>query len=131
MKEMILSTSEINRLSQEALTQSDIEFFKAKYGKKFVRAMKAVENGQVLKYHFHPSDSSTWIVKGKRRQYMVIPDIYCTCRSFYQEVVIARADTMCYHLLAQKIAETRQQFKTQQATDAERREFYVEWRRTD
>ena len=78
MKEMILSTSEINRLSQEELTQDDIEYFKTKYGKKFVRAMKTVDEGRVLYFHFHPSDSSTWIVKGKRRQYMVIPDIYCT-----------------------------------------------------
>ena len=128
---MILSTGEINRLSQDELTQNDIEYFRKKYGKKFVRAMKAVEEGKVVRYHFQPSESKTWIVRGKRRQYMIIPDIYCTCRSFYQEVVISRETTMCYHLLAQKIAETRGQYSQQQASDAERRELFVEWRRTD
>jgi predicted nucleic acid-binding Zn finger protein len=128
---MILSTGEINRLSQKELTQNDIEYFKKKYGKKFVKAMKAVDEGKVLKYQFQPSESSTWVVKGKRRQYLVIPDIYCTCRSFYQEVVISGETIMCYHLLAQKIAETRNLFRHHEATDAERRELYVEWRRTD
>ncbi|MGQ4912059.1 MAG: hypothetical protein ACTSV3_07505 [Candidatus Thorarchaeota archaeon] len=128
---MILPANELKRLSQKNLTQEDIEFFRKRYGKKFVRAMKAVDEGRVVQYQFHPSDSYTWIVEGSGRQYMVIPDIYCTCRSFYQEVVIARETNMCYHLLAQKIAEVRNEYRVRRATDVERRELYVEWRRTD
>lgn len=128
---MVLPLTELKRLGKTELTQSDVEYFKQKYGKKFVRALKAVEDGNVLMYRFHPSETTTWIVKGRRRQYMTIPDTYCTCRSFYQDVVISRDTNMCYHLLAQKIAEIRNQYEIRRATDTERRQLYVDWRRTD
>ena len=128
---MALSLSEEKKLSQENLTQSDIDYFRDKYGKKFVRALRVVEEKKVNKYQFRPSESVTWIVKGRARQYMVIPKIYCTCRSFYQEVVISRESNMCYHLLAQQIAEIRNQYESVDSTDTERRKLYVEWRRTD
>jgi predicted nucleic acid-binding Zn finger protein len=127
---MVLSQPEVTRLSKDDLTQDDIEFFRNKYGKKFIRALRAVEEGKVAKYHFLPSESETWIVEG-RREYLVVPNLYCTCRSFYQEVVIAREVTMCYHLLAQRIAEIREQYKPIESTDTERRQLFVEWRRTD
>ncbi|MFW9834402.1 MAG: hypothetical protein ACFFEK_10435 [Candidatus Thorarchaeota archaeon] len=128
---MSLPLSEVKRLSKENLTQDDIEYFKKKYGKKFVRALRTVEEGKIIKFKFSPSETVTWIAKGRRRQYHVIPELYCTCRSFYQEVVISRESNMCYHLLAQRIAEIRKEFVTQETTDAERRKLYVEWRRTD
>lgn len=128
---MSLPQSETNRLSKENLTQSDIEYFKNKYGKKFVKALRTVEEGKVVKFKFNPSESVTWIVAGRGRQYLVIPEIYCTCRSFYQEAVISRETNMCYHLLAQRIAEIREEYETQETTDTERRKLYVEWRRTD
>ena len=127
---MSLPQAEVTRLSQEDLTQGDIEYFRTKYGKKFVRALRAVEEGKIVKYHFLPSESETWIVKG-RRQYLVIPEVYCTCRSFYQEVVISREINMCYHLLAQRIAEIREQYQVQESTDTKRRQLFVDWRRTD
>ena len=129
--EMALPPTETRRLEKDELLQSDIEFFKRRYGKKFVRALKAAEDGKVVKYMFSPSDSSTWIVRGRKREYMVIPDIYCTCRSFYQEVVISRDTNICYHLLAQRIAELRGLHETREATDQDRRQMYIEWRRTD
>lgn len=128
---MTLPQSEVNRLSKDDLTQSDIEYFKNKYGKKFVKALRTVEEGKVVKYKFNPSESVTWIVSGRGRQYLVIPELYCTCRSFYQEVVISRETNLCYHLLAQRIADIRQEYEAQESTDAERRKLYVEWRRTD
>ncbi|MDH4213241.1 MAG: hypothetical protein OEV85_04935 [Candidatus Thorarchaeota archaeon] len=128
---MALSLIEVRKLSGESLTQSDIEYFRNKYGKRFVRALQVVEENKVTKYLFQPSNTATWIVKGRTRQYMVIPKIYCTCRSFYQDVVISREISMCYHLLAQQIAEIRDLYHTINSTDVERRKMYVEWRRTD
>ncbi|MHA1480365.1 MAG: hypothetical protein ACTSQZ_02935 [Candidatus Thorarchaeota archaeon] len=128
---MTVPLHEIKRLSKEELTQNDIEHFKQKYGKRFVRALRSVEEKRVLKYIFKPSSSTTWIVRGRRREYLVIPETYCTCRSFYQEVVISREAKMCYHLLAQKIAEIRNLHLVIESSDAERRKLAVEWRRTD
>lgn len=131
MSDMILQPHEVKMLAKKELTQEDIEHFKDKYGKRFVRALRAVEENKVLEYRFRPSDTTTWIVRGHRREYLVIPDIYCTCRSFYQDVVMSRDSKMCYHMLAQKIADIRDQFRKVESTDADRRRLYVEWRRTD
>lgn len=128
---MSLPQSEVKRLSKKNLTQEDIEFFKDKYGKKFVKALRAVEERKIIKYKFNPSESLTWIVMGRGRQYFVIPELYCTCRSFYQEAVISREANLCYHLLAQRIAEIRNEYESRESTDTERRKLYVEWRRTD
>ena len=128
---MILNKSEIKRISKNELTQDDIEYFKNRFGNRFVRALRAVEEGKVLKYTFSPSDTHTWIVKGTKREYLVIPDIFCTGRDFYQSVVISRDATTCYHLLAQQIAEIRNSYKTIKATDAERRQLFVKWRKTN
>lgn len=128
---MALSLIEEKKLSRENLTQNDIDYFRKKYGKKFIRALHVVEENKVEKYQFKPSGTITWIVKGRTRQYLVIPKVYCTCRSFYQEVVISRESNMCYHLLAQQIAELRDQYELVDSTDTKRRTLYVDWRRTD
>ncbi|KXH69899.1 MAG: hypothetical protein AM326_04700 [Candidatus Thorarchaeota archaeon SMTZ-45] len=128
---MSLPPHEVRRLSKQELTQSDIEYFREKYGKRFVRALRAVEEGRAIKYNFQPSGTSKWIVRGQRREYLVVPQVFCTCRSFYHSVVIDREISMCYHLLAQRIAEIRDQYKSIESTDAERRKMSSELRRTD
>jgi predicted nucleic acid-binding Zn finger protein len=126
---MTLPLQEVTRLSKNQLDQDDIEYFRIKYGKRFVRAFRAVEEGKVTRYLFRPSESGTWIVHGRERDYLVIPDTFCTCRDFYQSVVINRETEMCYHLLAQTIASIRNEQKTVETTDADRRKLYLEWRR--
>jgi len=128
---MSLPITEVKRLSKGELTQSDIEYFREKYGKRFIRALRVVEEGRVIKYFFEPSRTTKWVVRGQRREYLVIPQVFCTCRSFYHSVVIEREICMCYHLLAQRIAELRDQYKLIHSTDAERRKMSAELRRTD
>jgi predicted nucleic acid-binding Zn finger protein len=128
---MSLPPNEVKRLSKDELTQSDIEFFRDKYDKRFIRALRAVEEGRAIKYSFQPSGTTKWIVRGQRREYLVVPHVFCTCRSFYHSVVIDREISMCYHLLAQRIAEIREQYKSIDSTDAERRKMSTELRRTD
>jgi predicted nucleic acid-binding Zn finger protein len=128
---MALTAHEIALLSQDELKQADIEYFRGKYGLRFVRALRAVEERRVAEYHFKPSGSNAWIIRGLRREYFVIPEVYCSCRSFYQSVVIARKVDACYHLLAQRIAEIRSSYETVESTDADRRRLFVQWRRTD
>lgn len=128
---MLLPRHEMERLSKNEMTQEDIEYFRDKYGKRFVRALRSVEEGRVTKYTFHPSETVRWSVRGSRREYLVIPEIFCTCRSFYHEVVIDGDSSMCYHLLAQRIAELRQEYDPADCTDADRRKLAMKWRRTD
>ncbi|MCF2135643.1 MAG: hypothetical protein K9W43_00195 [Candidatus Thorarchaeota archaeon] len=128
---MVLSAKETQMLVGGSPSQEAVLYFRNKYGDRFVRALRAVEEGRVTKYVFHPSNTSTWIVKGRRRDYMVIPDVYCSCRSFYQDVVIAHSMDFCYHLLAQEIAQLWGHYKIIDQSDRERRTLYIQWRRTD
>ena len=128
---MSLPPNEVKRFSKEELTQDDIEYFRDKYDKRFIRALRAVEEGRAIKYSFQPSGSTKWVVRGQRRKYLVVPKVFCTCRSFYHSVVIDREISMCYHLLAQQISEIRNQYQSIEATDADRRKMSAELRRTD
>ena len=128
---MALPPTDVKRLSKEELTQSDIEFFRDKYGKRFIRALRAVEEDRAIKYSFQPSGTTKWVVRGQRREYLIVPQVFCTCRSFYHSVVIDREISMCYHLLAQQIAEIRDHYQSIETTDANRRKMSAELRRTD
>ena len=127
---MSLTKSEARRLSKEVLSQSDILYFRNVYGKRFVRALRTVEEGNVVRYDFMPSGTTTWIVKGTRNEYVVIPQTFCTCRDFYQAVVVARDATMCYHLLAIEIALLRNSFSIIKSNDIARRKLFAKWRKT-
>lgn len=128
---MPLNPYEIRLLSEDELTQDTIQYFRNKYNNRFIRALRAVEEKRVICYHFLPSDTTTWTVRGGKREYLVIPDVYCSCRSFYQSVVIAHEFEMCYHMLAQRIAEVRELQENAETSDSERRRLYTRWRRTD
>ena len=121
--------NEARIFEKEVLEQSDIDYFRRKYGKRFVRALRAVEEGKVRKYCFLPSEVTRWTVIGRTKEYLVIPDVFCSCRDFYQSVVIHRTAKMCYHLLAQKISEIRGLYSVFRLTDADRRRLYHEWRK--
>ncbi len=115
-------------LARGELTQGENQYFRKRYGKRFIRALRAVEEGRVVRYHFMPSDTTVWIVRGSDDEYRVIPGIFCTGRDFYQSVVMSRESKMCYHMLAQQIAELRGTYETVEATDSERRQILSRWR---
>lgn len=75
------------------------------FGKKFQSALKGLEEGVVKKYIFEPSQRVVWIVVGKERDYQIIPEVdYCSCDDFYFKVLNGES-TLCYHLIAQKLAD--------------------------
>ena len=87
------------------LTGEDIGKLYSLFGKRFLKAWKAVREGQVKKYVFNPSKRVIWIVVGKNRDYLIFPAAeFCTCDDFYFRVMDREAH-LCYHLIAQKLAE--------------------------
>jgi predicted nucleic acid-binding Zn finger protein len=62
------------------------------------------ESGRVKRYVFRPSGRVKWIVVGRERDYIVLPEApYCSCDDFYFRVLHRQKPT-CYHLQAQAIA---------------------------
>lgn len=74
------------------------------FGQRFVKAFEALKENRVKKYVFKPSGTIVWIVVGKERDYLLMPEAeFCTCDDFYFRV-LDREVHLCYHLIAQKIA---------------------------
>jgi predicted nucleic acid-binding Zn finger protein len=74
------------------------------FGQRFTRAFEALKENRVKKYTFKPSGRVVWIVVGRERDYLIMPEAeFCTCDDFYFRV-LDRKIHLCYHLIAQKLA---------------------------
>ncbi|MDR0471230.1 MAG: hypothetical protein LBH79_05860 [Nitrososphaerota archaeon] len=87
------------------------------FGHRFSKALEALREGRVKKYIFKPSGRVVWIVVGRERDYLIMPEAaFCTCDDFYFRV-LDRQVHMCYHLLTQKLAQNLGWFATFEETD--------------
>jgi predicted nucleic acid-binding Zn finger protein len=74
------------------------------FGQRFMKAFEVVKENRVKKYSFKPSGRTVWIVVGRERDYLIMPDAeFCTCDDFYFRVMDKKVH-VCYHLIAQKLA---------------------------
>jgi predicted nucleic acid-binding Zn finger protein len=74
------------------------------FGQRFIKALETLKENRVKKYVFRPSVRTVWIVVGRERDYLLMPEAeFCTCDDFYFRV-LDRKIHLCYHLIAQKIA---------------------------
>jgi predicted nucleic acid-binding Zn finger protein len=74
------------------------------FGQRFTKAFEALKENRVKKYAFKPSGRTVWIVVGKERDYLIMAQAeFCMCDDFYFRV-LDREVHLCYHLIAQKIA---------------------------
>jgi len=88
------------------LTQKHIDSLTKTFGSRFLNAWGAVKEGRVKKYIFKPSGRIVWIVVGRRRDYLIMPAAnFCSCDDFYYNVIDKKA-YLCYHLIAQRLAES-------------------------
>ena len=88
------------------ITGEHLARLSAIFGLRFLNAWEALRDGKVKKYTFKPSGRIVWIVVGKERDYLVMPAAdFCTCDDFYYHVMDKKAH-LCYHLMAQKMAES-------------------------
>ncbi|MEM3622380.1 MAG: hypothetical protein QXZ02_02380 [Candidatus Bathyarchaeia archaeon] len=99
----------INSICREAkkegkLTGKSLTKLYEIFGQRFTRAFEALKEGRVKKYTFKPSGRTVWIVVGKERDYLIMPEAeFCSCDDFYFRV-LDKEIHLCYHLIAQKLA---------------------------
>jgi predicted nucleic acid-binding Zn finger protein len=75
------------------------------YGDRFTKAWGLMTERRIKKYTFKPSGRIIWIAVGNSGEYLIYPHAgYCGCSDFYFRV-LDRETPLCYHLLAQKLAE--------------------------
>lgn len=98
------------------------------YGERQNRALKTVEEGRVKKYIFKPSGRVVWIIVGTERDYQTLPSVnYCICDDFYFNV-ISHEIGLCYHLLAQMLADALDKFELFTVQDRMYEPLMSEWR---
>lgn len=79
-----------------------------RFGQRADKALEALNESRIKKYVFQPSGRIVWIVVGKERDYLVMPSIgYCSCDDFYYQFDHGH---ICYHIIAQKLAEATGRF---------------------
>lgn len=131
------STSELRMLKQvceEAATEkrirdSDLNTLSAAFGQRFEKALEAVKGKRAKKYAFRPSNRVVWIVVGKERDYLIMPAAdFCTCDDFYFRVM-DRQIHLCYHLIAQKIADATGSYASYEEEDELYDVLMEEWKR--
>lgn len=98
------------------------------FGQRFIRAFEALKENRVKKYVFKPSGRIVWIVVGKERDYLLMPEAeFCTCDDFYFRV-LDREVHLCYHLIAQKIANILKWYDAMEERDKLYDSLMKEWK---
>jgi len=111
------------------IRDTDLEKLSVSFGQRFKKAWEAVENKRVKKYVFKPSDRVVWIVVGRGGDYLILPAAdFCSCNDFYFRVM-DRQIHMCYHLIAQKLAEALESYVLYEEEDAMYDVLMKEWKK--
>ncbi len=119
---------EINKAKQ--ITDEQKAKLSIAFGKRFENALQALKKWRVKRYMFKPSQRVVWIVVGRERDYQIIPGAdFCTCDDFYFRVV-DREVHLCYHLIAQKLAEALGEYDTIEEYDDLYETLMREWRQS-
>jgi predicted nucleic acid-binding Zn finger protein len=99
------------------------------FGQRFTRAFETLKENRVKKYTFKPSGRIVWIVVGRERDYLIMPEVdFCTCDDFYFRVLDRRVH-MCYHLIAQKLAKNLDWYDAIEEHDELYDSLMSEWRK--
>ncbi len=109
------------------LTQSQKQILSKVFEKRLPQALAIVEAGKVANYRFNPSGRTVWIVKGRKGEYQVMPDsMFCTCDDYYFRVMDKKKQ-LCYHLVAQQIADGLGKFVESDLADSKYSEVTSRW----
>ena len=99
------------------------------FSQRFTKALDALKENRVKKYVFKPSGRTVWIVVGRERDYLIMPEAeFCTCDDFYFRVLDKKIH-LCYHLIAQKIARNLGWYEIIEETDELYASLMNEWKK--
>jgi len=112
--------------SEGQVSESQVARLSEAFGQRVTKALEALQEGRIKKYVFKPSGRVVWIVVGKRRDYLVMPTIdYCSCYDFYFQFDRGH---VCYHIIAQKLAEATGKFDAFEDDDQFYNVLIKEWK---
>jgi len=125
----ILNTICKDAKAEDKLTGKNLTKLYEIFGQRFTKAFEALKENRVKKYAFKPSGRMVWIVVGKERDYLIMPQAeFCSCDDFYFRVLDKEVH-LCYHLIAQKIANTLAWYETIEERDELYDSLMDEWKK--
>lgn len=114
---------------KKRIEKADVKKLTAAFGERFTKALESVKRKGVKKYIFTPSKRIVWIVVGRERDYLIMPAAdFCTCDDFYFRVMDKQAH-LCYHLIAQKLAQTLENYELYEEEDKLYEVLMKEWKK--
>jgi predicted nucleic acid-binding Zn finger protein len=122
----------LKQLSEElrrthTLTDEQKQTLSKVFDKRLPPALALVEDRSVTSYRFKPSGRTIWIVKGRKGDYQIMPEsLFCTCDDYYFRVMDNKKQ-LCYHIVAQQIAEALGQFDAYDQSDSSYNEVTAKW----
>ena len=98
------------------------------FAKRSNQALALVEGDKVRKYRFKPSGRIIWIVRGRKSEYQVVPEsMFCTCDDYYFRVM-GNKRQLCYHLIAQCLAEATGKYAQNEMADSDYAGVTAKWK---
>jgi predicted nucleic acid-binding Zn finger protein len=98
------------------------------FGERFTNGWKLANARSVRRYEFKPSSRVVWVVQGRKSEYQVMPDIpFCYCDDYYFRVMDKKRG-LCYHIIAQHIAEALNKFEKISKRDSQYSSITDRWR---
>jgi predicted nucleic acid-binding Zn finger protein len=98
------------------------------FGDRFTNGWKLANSRSVRRYEFKPSGRLVWVVQGRKSEYQVMPDIpFCYCDDYYFRVM-DRKRGLCYHIIAQHVAEALNKFEKVSKRDSQYSSITDRWR---
>lgn len=98
------------------------------FQKRSDQAQLLVEGGKVSRFRFNPSGRTIWTVAGRKGEYQVLPEsMFCTCDDYYFRVM-GRKKQLCYHLIAQQLAEATGRHRSDSLRDADYEVVTARWK---
>ncbi len=122
----------LREMSQElrrthAVTEELKQTLSKVFQKRLSQALALVDAGKVTRYRFEPSGRTIWVVKGRKGEYQVMPEsMFCTCDDYYFRVMDNKKQ-LCYHLVAQQIAEALGRVGESDLADSKYAEVTSKW----
>jgi predicted nucleic acid-binding Zn finger protein len=114
--------------SRGELTTRLRERLEKTFGERFTNGWKLANSRRVRRYEFKPSSRVVWVVQGRKSEYQVMPDIpFCYCDDYYFRVMDKKRG-LCYHIIAQHIAEALNKFEKISKRDAQYSSITDRWR---
>ena len=118
--EELVSRGELSTRLREKLEKT--------FGERFTNGWKLANSRSVRRYEFKPSSRVVWVVQGRKSKYQVMPDIpFCYCDDYYFRVMDKKRG-LCYHIIAQHIAEALNKFEKISKRDSQYSSITDRWR---